>query len=137
MNDISVTFKELNEVEEKELVRVVIVSEYKGKWIFCKQKNKDTWELPGGKIEKEETPLAAAKRELYEETGAKKIEIIPICVYIISNPALLCYAKIEKLEKIPNDFEIEEIMLSETLPKNLTYPNTHPKLFNKVIDYIK
>lgn len=73
MNDISVTFKELNEVEEKELVRVVIVSEYKGKWIFCKQKNKDTWELPGGKIEKEETPLAAAKRELYEETGAKKL----------------------------------------------------------------
>ncbi len=33
--------------------------------------NKETWELPGGKIELSETPIMAAERELSEESGIK------------------------------------------------------------------
>lgn len=33
--------------------------------------NRYTWELPAGRVDKNETPLMAAKRELYEEAGLK------------------------------------------------------------------
>ena len=36
--------------ESKELTRVVCVAEYQGKWVLCKHKKRDTWELPGGHI---------------------------------------------------------------------------------------
>ena len=38
--------------------------------------NSITLELPGGMIDKGETPLKSAKRELEEETGIKNIEIL-------------------------------------------------------------
>ena len=49
---------------------VVIIAEYQGSWLLCKHKKRTTWETAGGHIEPGETPLEAAKRELYEETGA-------------------------------------------------------------------
>lgn len=37
--------------------------------------NKDKWIGVGGKFEKGETPLSCAKRELFEETGLKNIDL--------------------------------------------------------------
>ena len=48
---------------------VVICSQYKGKILLSRHKMRTTWETQGGHIEKGETPLEAAKRELYEESG--------------------------------------------------------------------
>lgn len=62
---------------------VDIMALYKGKWIFCKHKKRDTWENPGGHIEAGGTPPEAAKRELYEETGAVSFYIEPLCDYYI------------------------------------------------------
>ena len=47
----------INELEE-----VVVVNQ-----------NHDSWSLPKGHVEKKETILDAAKREIYEETGLKNI----------------------------------------------------------------
>ncbi len=114
-------FYDLNTVEDNLISRVVIISKYKNKWVFCKQKGRDTWEIPGGHIEEGESWLEAAKRELYEETGATKSEIKPICLYAISKYGLLCYAEIEELSKLP-DSEIDKVALFDQLPDNLTYP---------------
>ena len=57
----------------------VIVSRYDGKWVFCKHKERDTYEAPGGHREEGEAILDTAKRELQEETGAVKFSIEPVC----------------------------------------------------------
>ena len=62
----------------------VIVSQSNGKWVFCKHKERDTYEVPGGHREPEESILETARRELQEETGAVKFEIKPICVYSVT-----------------------------------------------------
>lgn len=70
-------------VDDDKLKFVVIVSRYQNKWIFCKHKQRDTYEIPGGHREAGETILEAAKRELYEETGAIKFSIEPMCIYSV------------------------------------------------------
>ncbi len=62
----------------------VIISQSNGKWVFCKHKERDTYEVPGGHRETGENILETAKRELQEETGAVKYEIKPICVYSVT-----------------------------------------------------
>lgn len=122
----------LGYVEEKCYTRVLCVSRYKNKWLFSKNSKRGGWEIPGGHIEEGEDWQTAAKRELYEETGATKVKVEPICVYAISTYALLCYAEIEELEKLP-DFEISEIGFFDGLPNDLTFPDSHTVLFNEVL----
>lgn len=61
----------------------VILSKHQGKWVFCKHRERNTYEVPGGHREAGETILDAAKRELREETGAVDFSIKPICVYSV------------------------------------------------------
>lgn len=128
-----VKLHELGTVDEEKYTRVVCVCRYKGKWVFSRNIKRGGWEIPGGHIESGEDYLTAAKRELYEETGATKVKIEPICVYSVSTYAILCFAEIEELDRLPN-FEIEEIDFFDTLPENLTFPETHRVLFNKVLE---
>jgi ADP-ribose pyrophosphatase len=50
-------------VDQKD--RVLLVKQYR------LPAGKDLWELPAGKLDKGETPLGAARRELIEETGVR------------------------------------------------------------------
>lgn len=128
-----VKLHELGTVKEEEFTRVVCVSKYKNKWVFSKNIKRGGWEIPGGHIEKGETWQQAAKRELFEETGATKVKLEPICAYSISSYALLCYAEIEELSTLPN-FEISEIGFFEILPSNLSFPDSHKILFEAVLN---
>lgn len=65
----------------KEYKYVVILSEYNGNIVLSRHKQRTTWETQGGHIEQGETPLDAAKRELYEESGAVDFDIEPLCDY--------------------------------------------------------
>ena len=121
----------------------VIVSRCDGKWVFCKHKERDTYEVPGGHREAGEAILDTAKRELQEETGAVKFSVEPICVYSVTGKnrvndtgeemfGLLCYADIEEFSGTL-DSEMERVVLLEELPDNWTYPLIQPKLTEKIV----
>lgn len=130
-------------VADELLKFAVVVSRYDGKWVFCKHKERDTYEVPGGHREADEDILDTAKRELQEETGAVKFSIEPVCVYSVTGKnrvndtgeetfGLLCYADIEEFSGTL-DSEMEQVVLLEELPDNCTYPLIQPKLIEKII----
>ena len=108
-----------------------IISLHKGKWIFSKHKQRTTWETQGGHIEKGETPLEAAKRELFEEAGAIDFDIEPLCDYSlcgnfngidISGNGQVYFAIVHILSDIPAYSEMEKICLFDSIPNEITYP---------------
>lgn len=117
----------------------VIISKINGKWVFCKHKNRNTYEVPGGHREPGENILDTAKRELYEETGAIDFIIKPVCVYSVTAKdnfngketfGMLYYAEINSFEKELH-CEIEKIIITDKLPNNWTYPLIQPKLLTE------
>lgn len=135
-----VEFHKLNSIENSRLIYAIIVTRYREKWVFVKHKNRETWEIPAGHREENEDINQTASRELVEETGAKDFKIYPVSIYSVLNNETksfgqLFYAEVKKFNKLP-DFEIGEIKLFTTIPKNLTYPLIQPQLFSKVINTI-
>lgn len=51
-------------VDDSFLKFAVIISQSNGKWVFCKHKERDTYEAPGGHREAGEDIIETAKREL-------------------------------------------------------------------------
>lgn len=134
---MSVNFYET--VEDSLLKFAVIVAKTNGKWVFCKHKNRDTLEVPGGHREPNEDILDTAKRELIEETGAIDFDLKTVCVYSVVEEnnfneeetfGLLCYADIYSFGSI--DSEIEKIIITDELPTNWTYPKIQPYLLEEL-----
>ena len=123
---------DLGYCKDEELTRVICVSKYKDQYVFSYNKKRNGWEIPGGHIEKGESWKDAVKREMYEETGATKINVEPICVYKISTYGLLCYCEILELEELPKEYEMEKIIFSDSLPENLTFPESSKVYFKTV-----
>ena len=127
---LEVKLYDLGYCDEKEYTRVVCVCKYHDKYVFSYNKKRNGWEIPGGHIEEGETWEEAAKREMYEETGATKIKVTPVCVYKISTFGLLCYCEILEMEELPKKYEMSKIVLSEELPSDLTYFKTVKEKMN-------
>ena len=117
---------------EEKLKYAVIVARFQDKWIFCRHKERTTWEIPGGHLEPAESAGEAASRELWEETGALRAEIETVSVYGFHDLGMLYYANVLELGPIPESSEIKEIAFFDNLPEELTYPHIQPALFERV-----
>ncbi len=128
-----------DKVDEKLFKFAVIIAKSNNQWVFCKHKDRDTYEVPGGHREAGEDILETAKRELNEETGAIDFNIKPICAYSVTAPnnfdgqetfGMLYYADIKSFdEKLC--YEIEKVILTDDLVDNWTYPKIQPKLLEE------
>lgn len=142
---MNLEWKEIMEVKfydsvDADLLKyAVIISKTNGKWVFCKHRERDTYEVPGGHREPSEHIDDTAQRELYEETGAIEYDIKPVCVYSVVREnegqssetfGMLYYADIKTFEQELHS-EIEKIIISDELVKNWTYPLIQPKLLEE------
>jgi 8-oxo-dGTP diphosphatase len=119
---------------------VVIFVRYQNKWLYCRAKERDTYETAGGRIEKGETPLEAAKRELFEETGAVKFDIKPAFDYTVYREddfanGQVFLAQVHELDEMPG-FEMAEVKLFDAIPDKMRFPQILPVLFENVREVI-
>jgi len=132
-------FNPKNTHDEKDIHFVIIAANYNksDKWLFVTKKGSDTWELPAGHKEVGESVLQAAKRELFEETGAKEYTIEVLTDYTLETAnsvgvGRVFIAIVKSLGELP-DSEIEKCLISDEFP----LPHTYPKLQKKILEFAK
>ena len=130
-------------VDDSLLKFAVIIAKHSGKFVFCKHKERETYEIPGGHRESGEEIEYTARRELYEETGAVDFIIEPVCFYSVIGKnrvnkegnetfGMLFFAEIKKFEHELHN-EIERVDLFDNIPENLTYPDIQPILIDEFL----
>jgi 8-oxo-dGTP diphosphatase len=137
-----VDFYDSHFLPESKLIYSVIVARFRRKWLLVRHHLRDTFEIPGGHIEAGETPDEAASRELKEETGAIEFAIECVATYSVEKEGSIGYgrlyfAEVSEFGSPVDSSEIEEVIVSEGLPENLTYPDIQPQLFERVVRYIQ
>ena len=141
--DCSMIVKFYNQIQDSLLKFAVIISKHNGTWVFCKHKERNTFEIPGGHREPNEQILETAKRELREETGALTYSIIPVCVYSVVGKnsvnqtgeetyGMLYFADIQSFESELHS-EMESICFFDDLPSEWTYPQIQPLLIEEYL----
>ncbi len=134
--------------EDSRLRFAVIAAWCGGGWLFCRHRERETYELPGGHREQGESVEEAARREFLEETGAEALVLEPVCAYSVTGKnrvspqgeetfGMLFYAEVNNLGAPPVDFEMAEVRVMPKLPDALTYPEIQSALLKKAEEWRK
>lgn len=112
---------------------VVVLSRYRGRILLSRHARRRTWETQGGHIEPGESPEQAARRELWEESGALDYELRPLFDYWAGEDGegktgVVFLAEVDRLGPLPAS-EMAEVCEFDALPDTLTYPAITPQLF--------
>lgn len=113
---------------------VVVMARYGGGLLLCRKKGRDTWETPGGHIEAGESPIEAARRELWEETGAEEFSVREGFDYYCCDDegwanGMVLIADVQKMGALPPAFEMEEVRIFSAPPDRMSYPHILPVLW--------
>lgn len=131
-----------SKADEAKIRVVLIMAQYKNKWIFCK--NNTRYECPGGHVEKNEYYYNAACRELEEETGAIVYDISFLSFFSLVGTkefgqeeifGAYYFANVYELGSLL--YEIKEIEFFNKLPLELNYPQTQIALINEYYKIIE
>jgi len=113
-----------------DIAYVRMVVKYNGKFVLCYNKKVKKWDCVGGRVENGENPLAAAKRELFEETGAVDFDIVPVRDYkrfledgTFYNNNREYFVNVHKFSDIPDGSEMEKIDFFDEIPDDFLYEN--------------
>lgn len=126
----------LEHVDDELLKFAAVVSRYQGKWVLCRQKDRDLYTVPGGRRKDGENIEETARRGLYEGTGAARFRMAPVCVYAVREGAgsqtygMLYYAEIQEFFSSPGGGS-ERVASFDALPENLADPLVQPKLIQR------
>ena len=119
---------------------VVVCSFLNGQMLLSYHSGHRSWETQGGHIEEGETPEDAARRELYEESGAADAELLPVCDYNAydlegSSNGRVYAAVIRRLDPLPPN-EMSRVRAFDDFPDSLTYPLVTPVLFREAMKVV-
>lgn len=127
-----------DEALDSDLKFAVIAARVGDQWLMCRHRERDTWELPGGRREPGEDIHTTARRELWEETGAADFQLEAVSAYGVFQDGeepfygALFFAEVGELGPLPAGSEIGETRLVAGLPEAMTYPELQPGLLEQV-----
>ena len=122
---------------DSDLTFAVIAARYEDRWLLCRHRDRQTWEMPGGHREPGESIYQTAQRELLEETGVAECQLEAVSAYGVYTEdgqrtyGGLFFAEVEELGRRPEGSEIAENRLMEGLPEHMTYPDIQPVLLQR------
>ncbi|UPK45566.1 NUDIX domain-containing protein [Paenibacillus pabuli] len=109
---------------EQEIQFVIMVTQFQEKHVIIHNLKRQGWEFPGGNREPGESVLAAAGRELYEETGALKFMLEPYGIYRMNGSfGMVYYANITEFRalSLESNSEISAMKMVDTLPEGMNF----------------
>ncbi len=138
---MQVLFHDLAEIPEEQIAYAVLLTRHDDRWIYVRHKQRDTWEIPGGRREAGETVIQTASRELFEETGALTFTLEPLRTYSVVRDGKPSYGRIfladvSELGPLP-DSEIGTVEHFDDEPSRLTYPDIQPLLLREGLALMK
>ena len=139
-----VEVKFFDQALDSDLTFAVIAARYEDRWLLCRHRDRQTWEMPGGHREPGESIYQTAQRELLEETGVAECHLEAVSAYGVYTEdgqrtyGGLFFAEVEELGHRPEGSEIAENRLMEGLPEHhMTYPDIQPVLLQRVQQWLE